>query len=82
MKHIFILNPAAGRDHQNTAALLESKLREYGDRITYELYTTTGRGDATRFVRERAEAEPAEALRFYACGGDGTINEIANSARK
>lgn len=76
MKHIFILNPAAGRDHQNTAALLESKLREYGDRITYELYTTTGRGDATRFVRERAEAEPTEALRFYACGGDGTINEV------
>ena len=75
MKHIFITNPAAGRKKKTEEVLLE-KLKEYDGRITYELYSTTGRGDATRFVRERAAAEPEEQFRFYACGGDGTANEV------
>lgn len=76
MKHIFILNPAAGRDHQDTLAYLTERLQAYEGRLQYELYTTTDRGDATRFVRERCAAEPQELLRFYACGGDGTANEV------
>ena len=76
MKHIFILNPAAGRDHQNTLSDLTEKLHAYDGRITYEIYATTNRGDATRFVRERCAAEPGELMRFYACGGDGTANEV------
>ena len=76
MKHIFILNPAAGRKKVNPEQTLREKLSKYDGQLTYELYTTTGRGDATRFVRERCEAEPQERLRFYACGGDGTANEV------
>lgn len=37
---------------------------------------TTGVGDATRFVRERCAASGGEHLRFYSCGGDGTMNEV------
>ncbi len=76
MKHIFILNPAAGRDHQDTRTRLTEQLDALPNRIPYEIYSTTEPGDATRFVRERAAAEPHEQLRFYACGGDGTANEV------
>ena len=76
MKHIFILNPAAGRKKHHAEQTLLEKLSKYDGQLSYELYTTTGRGDATRFVRERCEAEPDELLRFYACGGDGTANEV------
>ena len=76
MKHIFVLNPAAGRDHQDTLAYLTEQLHAFDGQIQYEIYSTTKQGDATRFVRERAAAEPEEQLRFYACGGDGTANEV------
>lgn len=41
-----------------------------------ETYLTTGVGDATRFVKERCAASNGEHLRFYSCGGDGTMNEV------
>ena len=76
MKHIFVYNPIAGRNNKEAAERLMEKLHEYDGKIDYEIYTTTAPGDATRFVRERAEAEKEELLRFYACGGDGTLNEV------
>ena len=41
-----------------------------------DTYLTTGVGDATRFVKERCAASNGEHLRFYSCGGDGTMNEV------
>ncbi|MBO5326859.1 MAG: YegS/Rv2252/BmrU family lipid kinase [Clostridia bacterium] len=75
MKHIFIYNPAAGRS-DNAIGHLKSNLKRYDGLITYEIYHTTEPGDATAYVRTRCKAEPEEMLRFYACGGDGTANEV------
>ena len=75
MKHIFIYNPAAGRS-DNAIGHLTSNLKRYDGLITYEIYHTTEPGDATAYVRARCKAEPEEMLRFYACGGDGTANEV------
>ena len=33
----------------------------------------------TRFIREYCEANPEEEVRFYACGGDGTLYEVVNA---
>ena len=77
MKHIFIINPVAGKEnHFETvqAALGRTK------NIDYELYQTRDVGDATTYIRERCTAEPNERFRFYACGGDGTLNEVVNGA--
>ncbi len=73
MKHIFVVNPFAGKASSRTQ--IEAYLRATS--YDWEIYETTGPKDATRFVRERAAATPEEKLRFYACGGDGTINEVA-----
>lgn len=45
---------------------------------TTELYVTKASGDATLQIRSYCEAHPEEAVCFIACGGDGTINEVAS----
>ena len=73
MKHIFIVNPYAGK--ANAKERLSELLGDFG--YEYEVYYTTGPKDATRYVRERCEKDQGSELRFYACGGDGTIKEVA-----
>lgn len=80
MKHIYLINPAAGRGDA-TIELTEKIRSAYGDVDPIaEIYHTTGVGDATRFVREYCTEHPDEAVRFYACGGDGTLGEVVNGA--
>ena len=76
MKHIFVHNPAAGKDSTAAVAALKEQMRAYDGKLTYEFYSTTAPGNASEYVRERCLAEPDEQLRFYACGGDGTANEV------
>ena len=76
MKHIFIYNPAAGRDSASAVAALQQKMSLYDGKLDYEFYPTKSAGDATLYVRARCDAEREEPLRFYACGGDGTANEV------
>ena len=45
-----------------------------------EVYETKAVGDATAYVREYAAAHEGEEIRFIACGGDGTVNEVFNGA--
>ena len=74
MRHVFVINPCAGgRDiGDDIAAALDS----HG--IEAETYCTTAPRDATRFVAGWIAAHPGEAVRFYACGGDGTLNEVVS----
>ena len=78
MKHLFIINPAAG-SHDRTAEYSEVIHAACGKRgLDYEIQVTAGPGDATRIAREAAQT--GEELRIYACGGDGTLNEVAAGA--
>ena len=79
-KHIFILNPTAGKG--NCQDLLEPEIKGVCDRqkLGYEIHLTTSVGDATEFVKKTCEENPDKILRFYACGGDGTLNEVINGA--
>ena len=78
MKHIFVHNPAAGKNSTAAVDVLKEKMHAYDGQIDYEFYSTTSPGNASEYVRERCRKEPEEQLRFYACGGDGTANEVMN----
>ena len=78
MKHLFIINPAAG-SYNRTGEYSEiiHKVCRAG-KVDYEIRVSTAPGEATRIAREAAEK--GEELRLYACGGDGTLNEVAAGA--
>lgn len=76
MKHIFIVNPCAGP--KDATSEIQQQIAQLPSSYSTEIYTTRSAGDATRYVRQRCQAEPDKALRFYACGGDGTISEVVS----
>ena len=80
MKHVFIINPAAGkRDSTNTvAAGIRAVCVRRG--LDYEILTTDYPRHAIELVKQKAVEYAGHAIRFYACGGDGTLNEVAAGA--
>lgn len=77
MKHVFVVNPNAGQK-DSSPKILET-LKAEGKGFDYEVYKTTGRHDATRFIKEYLKKRPeGEITRFYAAGGDGTLYDIVN----
>ena len=78
MKHLFIINPAAG-SYNRTDEYSEVIHRICRARkLAYEVRVSTAPGEATRIAREAART--GEEIRLYACGGDGTLNEVAAGA--
>lgn len=78
MKHLFIVNPAAGKKDctEEVRARVAGLLRNRGD--DYEVYVTKAPMDAARAVKSAAAGE--KELRVYSCGGDGTYNECVCGA--
>ena len=78
MKHLFIINPAAGSRNrtQEYSEIIHKICR--ARKLSYEVRVSTAPGEATRIAREAAQT--GEELRLYACGGDGTLNEVAAGA--
>lgn len=74
MRHLFIINPAAGK--RETTPQLEALLKKLT--FPHEVAYTRGEGDARRLTEEAVER--GEPVRIYACGGDGTLNEVVNGA--
>ena len=76
LRHIFIINPHAGKQdsRQHIYDMADALREEHG--LAVECILTTSPGNATVVAREIAES--GEEVRFYACGGDGTVNEVAN----
>ena len=74
MEHLFIINPAAGK--YNRTDEFSWMIRQICGQhnLTYRIAVSDHPGDCTRIAREAAET--GRELRIYACGGDGTLNEI------
>ena len=74
MKHLFIVNPVAGGKDRHEYVAEQARLALEGSADAYEVYITTAPMDACAKIK--AEAASGEELRVYACGGDGTLNEV------
>ena len=79
MIYHFILNPKSGRSRKqkNMEDVIKSACKQRN--LNYHIYYTTCAGDATEYVRSMVRISQ-ERQRFICVGGDGTINEIVNSA--
>ena len=78
MTHLFIINPAAGSRNRTDdySEVIHKLCREKG--LSYDIRVSTAAGECTRFAREAAES--GKEYRIYACGGDGTLNEVVQGA--
>ena len=80
MQHLFIINPAAGSyNHTDEYSELIHRVCQ-ARKAVYTVLVSTAPGETVRISRKAAElaAKEGEELRIYACGGDGTLNEVAN----
>ena len=82
MKHFFVINPSAGKGNKVETLIERIKTVCDGRGVEYTLHITSEIGDAERYTRKVCEEykEGSETVRFYACGGDGTVNECVNGA--
>ena len=76
MHHLFIINPAAGSYNrtEEASAIIHKICR--ARKLSYEIRVSTAPGECARIAREAAET--GKELRIYACGGDGTLNEVVS----
>ena len=74
MRHIFIINPHAGK--KGSTRRLEERIQALG--LPCEIVYTKRAGEARDIARQAAEG--GGEVRIYACGGDGTLNEVVNGA--
>lgn len=75
MKHIFILNPYAGK------TMFAENLREKLSQIKgldYFVFITRYAGYETELVKKICHYFSNEKLRFYCCGGSGTMRNMLN----
>ena len=78
MTHLFIINPAAG-SRDRTQQYSEQIERVCGAKgVDYRIAVSAAPGDCCRLAREAAVT--GEEYRIYACGGDGTLNEVVAGA--
>lgn len=77
MKYVFIVNPVAGKGKAgNYISEIETICKEKN--VEFEVYVTTGVGDAKNYTRRLGE--DGEETCVFACGGDGTLFEVINGS--
>lgn len=74
MKYLFIINPVAGKSNseQTLVPRIQAAAKSLG--IQAEIEHTQFSGHAIQLAKQAAQS--GEPIRLYACGGDGTLNEV------
>lgn len=79
MRHIFIVNPVSGK--ADASGTLVPKIITAAKSLgaEYEIQLTEHPGHAVQLAR--TAAAQGQPVRLYACGGDGTLNEVLLGAK-
>lgn len=78
MRYLFVINPAAGRQDASRWLVPRIQAAASAVGVKAEIVLTTHAGHA-RCLAAQAAAK-GEQTRLYACGGDGTLNELLQGA--
>lgn len=73
IRYIFLINPTAGKANASVALLPQIRAAAERAGISPEIIVTRHAGHAKEIAAQAADGEP---VRLYACGGDGTLNEV------
>ena len=75
MKHLIVFNPGSGKNNQ--AQSFRDLIKEKFAGLDYEIYETTGPRSVIPYLQKYLKVAK-DTVRVYACGGDGTVHEVAN----
>ncbi len=76
MKYYFILNPAAGKNRKALSMIPDIQKICEKHKLDYRIHISKSGKDITQFVQQTAS--DGGSYRFYAFGGDGTLNDLIN----
>jgi YegS/Rv2252/BmrU family lipid kinase len=77
VKHVFIINPVAGMGEEQKKIVEKIQNTCEQLNVQYCIHTTKKAHEATEYVKNMASSYDGP-IRFYACGGDGTVFEVVN----
>ena len=77
MKHLIVFNPGSGKNNEQ-AESFRNLINEKFAGLDFEVYETTGPRSVIPFLQKYLK-EQKDTVRVYACGGDGTVHEVANA---
>lgn len=77
MKHLFIINPNAGKGKAFETVMPKIKEATAEKNMDYKVYVSKSSQDTHDYCKKIGES--GEKTRIYACGGDGTIYDIVNA---
>lgn len=77
MRYVFVVN--GRKDKSHIRSKVEAAIAALDSGFSYEIYSTEGAGDATRFANLYCDLNPDEQTCFVACGGSGIANEVASA---
>ncbi len=76
MKHIFIVNPIAGKGKGPEIVVPQLK-KVFNNEQDYKVFITRYKGHTAEICEKLAQS--SEPMRIYACGGEGTCFDVLNA---
>ncbi|MGB4985408.1 MAG: YegS/Rv2252/BmrU family lipid kinase [Erysipelotrichaceae bacterium] len=76
MEYVFIVNPKAGKNEKGMELIPNIEKTCQDKNIKYQIHVSKGAHDIKNFVQSLCQTN--NHYRFYAIGGDGTLNNVIN----